>query len=142
MRQDKWPWNEFISVFAFVRYFGIDQSIALTIHFIVAAAAAVLTWIAWSRDWEGQLPILAAATLLIPPYLLTYDALLMIIPDRLLGPAAAAALAGGRSVAALLPADRLLLQPVPGAEHRSPGRDANAMRPGGSEVEAARFGRG
>ena len=32
MRQDKWPWNEFISVFAFVRYFGIDQSIAMTIH--------------------------------------------------------------------------------------------------------------
>ena len=80
MRQDKWPWNEFISVFAFVRYFGIDQSIALTVHFIVAAAAAALTWIAWSRNWEGQLPILAAATLLIPPYLLTYDALLMIIP--------------------------------------------------------------
>jgi alpha-1,2-mannosyltransferase len=80
MRQDKWPWNEFISVFAFVRYFGIDQSIALTIHFVIAGAAATLTWIAWSRDWEGQLPILAAATLLIPPYLLTYDALLMIIP--------------------------------------------------------------
>ena len=80
MRQDKWPWNEFISVFAFVRYFGIDQSIALTIHFVIAAAAAALTWIAWSRDWDGQMPILAAATLLIPPYLLTYDALLMIIP--------------------------------------------------------------
>ena len=80
MRQDKWPWNEFISVFAFVRYFGIDQSIALTIHFTISAAAAILTWIAWSRDWEGQVPILAAATLLIPPYLLTYDALLMIIP--------------------------------------------------------------
>ena len=80
MRQDKWPWNEFISVFAFIRYFGIDQSIALTAHFIVAAAAAALTWIAWSRNWEEQVPILAAATLLIPPYLLTYDALLMIIP--------------------------------------------------------------
>jgi hypothetical protein len=80
MRQDKWPWNEFISVFAFVRYFGIDQSIALAVHFAIAAAAAALTWMAWSRNWDGQLPILAAATLLIPPYLLTYDALLMIIP--------------------------------------------------------------
>ena len=80
MRQDKWPWNEFISVFAFLRYFGVDQTAALTIHFVVAAMAAVMTWIAWSRDWDGQVPVLAAATLLIPPYLLTYDALLMILP--------------------------------------------------------------
>ena len=80
MRQDKWPWNEFISVFAFLRYFGVDQTVALTVHALIAAGAAVLTWIAWSRDWDGQVPILAAATLLIPPYLLTYDALLMIIP--------------------------------------------------------------
>lgn len=80
MRQDKWPWNEFISIFAFLRYFGVDQTIALTVHAIVAIAAAAITWIAWSRDWEGQVPLLAAATLLIPPYLLTYDALLMIIP--------------------------------------------------------------
>jgi hypothetical protein len=80
MRQDKWPWNEFISVFAFLRYFGVDQSVALTIHAIVALAAAALTWIAWSRDWPEQLPILAAATLLVPPYLLTYDSLLLIVP--------------------------------------------------------------
>ena len=50
------------------------------IHGIVAVAAIVLTWIAWSRNWEEQVPILATATLLVPPYLLTYDALLMIVP--------------------------------------------------------------
>ena len=80
MRQDKWPWNEFISVFAFIRYFGVDQTVALSVQAVVAIAAAVLTWIAWSRDWEEQVPVLATATLLIPPYLLTYDALLMIVP--------------------------------------------------------------
>jgi hypothetical protein len=80
MRQSTWSWNSFVSVFAFLRYFGVDQTIALTVHAVVAAAAAVLTWIAWSRNWKEQVPILAAATLLIPPYLLTYDALLMIIP--------------------------------------------------------------
>ena len=80
MRQDKWPWNEFISVFAFVRWFGFDHSVALAIHAIVAIVAIVVTWIAWSRNWEEQVPILAAATLLVPPYLLTYDALLMIVP--------------------------------------------------------------
>jgi len=80
MRQSTWSWNSFVSVFAFLRYFGVDQVIALTVHAVVAAAAAVLTWIAWSQNWKEQVPILAAATLLIPPYLLTYDALLMIIP--------------------------------------------------------------
>ena len=80
MRQDKWPWNEFISVFAFLRWFGVDQTVALSVHAIVAGAAIAVTWVAWSRDWEEQLPILAAATLLVPPYLLTYDALLMIVP--------------------------------------------------------------
>jgi hypothetical protein len=80
MRQSTWSWNSFVSVFAFLRYFGVDQTIALTVHAVVAVAAAVLTWIAWSRNWKEQVPILAAATLLIPPYLLTYDALLMIIP--------------------------------------------------------------
>ena len=80
MRQDKWPWNEFISVFAFVRWFGVDQGIALAVHAVVACGAIVLTWVAWSRDWPEQMPILAAATLLVPPYLLTYDSLLMIVP--------------------------------------------------------------
>lgn len=80
LRQSAWSWNSFVSVFAFLRYWGVDQMIALTAHAVVAAAAAALTWIAWSRNWKEQVPILAAATLLIPPYLLTYDALLMIIP--------------------------------------------------------------
>jgi hypothetical protein len=80
MGQEKWPWNEFISVFAFLRWFGIDQAIALSLHAMVAVGAIMLTWVAWSRDWEEQLPILAAATLLVPPYLLAYDALLMIVP--------------------------------------------------------------
>ncbi len=142
MRQDKWPWNEFISVFAFVRYFGIDQSIALTVHFVIAAAAATLTWIAWSRDWEGQVADPGRSHPADPALPADLRRAADDHPDRLLGPAAAAALAGGRSVAALLPADRLLLQPVPGAEHRSPGRNANALRPGGSEVEAARCERG
>ena len=80
MRQDKWPWNEFISVFAFLRWFGVDQTVAMGMHGVVALAAAVVTWVAWSRNWSEQVPILAAATLLVPPYLLTYDALLMIVP--------------------------------------------------------------
>ena len=80
MRQDKWPWNEFISIFAFVRYFGVGQGIALTVHAVVALGAIALTWIAWAREWPSRVPVLAAATLLVPPYLLTYDALLLVVP--------------------------------------------------------------
>ena len=42
MRQDAWPWNEFISVFAFLRWFGIGQVVASTIHALVAVAAIAL----------------------------------------------------------------------------------------------------
>lgn len=80
MQQDKWPWNEFISVFAFVRWFGVDRTAAYAIHFVAAAAAVVVTWRAWAGDWEQKVPVLAAATLLVPPYMLTYDALLMVLP--------------------------------------------------------------
>jgi hypothetical protein len=80
IQQSAWPWNPFVSVFAFMRYSGVDQTLALIIHAVVAVAAAVLTWFAWSRNWKEQVAILAAATMLIPPYLQTYDALLMIIP--------------------------------------------------------------
>ena len=80
MRNDKWPWNELISVFAFLRWFGVEHGLAMILHGLVAAAAAILTWQAWATDWEQKVPILAAATLLIPPYLLTYDALLLVLP--------------------------------------------------------------
>jgi hypothetical protein len=84
IRNSSWNWVELASPFAFARYIGIAQSPALIIHGIVAIAAAGLTWIAWSRDWEEKTPILAAASLLASPYLLTYDAILLIIPAGLL----------------------------------------------------------
>jgi len=80
MRQDKWPWNEFISAFAFLRYFGLPIALAVAVQALVALAAATVTWVAWARDWPEKVPVLAAATLLAPPYLLTYDSLLMVIP--------------------------------------------------------------
>lgn len=80
MRQDKWSWGQFISVFAFVRWFGIEQSHAMAVQIAFAAVAIGFTWIAWTRDWEEKIPVLAAATLLPQPYLLTYDSMLLVIP--------------------------------------------------------------
>ena len=80
MTTSKWPWTELISPFAFARSLGVDQTAALVIHVMVALSAAVLTWKAWSGEWDEKVPILAAATLLIPPYLFTYDGLLLVVP--------------------------------------------------------------
>lgn len=47
---------------------------------IAAEIAAVAVWFAWKRDLEGKFAILASATLLVSPYLFTYDAVILIVP--------------------------------------------------------------
>jgi alpha-1,2-mannosyltransferase len=80
MAGGRWPWNEMVSVFGFLRYYGVSQDLALILHGIVALVAAALVAHSWWLDLEARDGILAAATLLVPPYLLTYDALLLVIP--------------------------------------------------------------
>lgn len=80
MAENRWPWNEFASVFAFARHLGVPHEPALIFHGMVAIAAAALVWRAWDRRSEQRVPVLAAAILLIPPYILTYDALLLMVP--------------------------------------------------------------
>jgi hypothetical protein len=80
MATSRWPWNELASVFAFARHLGVPQQPALVLHAIIALGATALVWRAWSRKSELRVPVLAAAILLIPPYLFTYDALLLIVP--------------------------------------------------------------
>jgi hypothetical protein len=73
-------WTELASSFAMFRFLGIPQAAALWLHAIVALAATAATAWAWWRGLEARVPVLAAATLLIPPYLWTYDTLLMVVP--------------------------------------------------------------
>jgi hypothetical protein len=80
MSQNRLPWNELASVFAFCRFVGIPQTPAAVVQALVALAAIFVTWRAWRRDLDTKIPILAAATLLLPPYLYTYDTLLLILP--------------------------------------------------------------
>jgi hypothetical protein len=80
MAGSRWPWNEMVSVFAFLRYFGVTQNPALALHSLVAVAAIAMVCHAWWHDLDERDGILATATLLMPPYLLTYDALLLVIP--------------------------------------------------------------
>jgi hypothetical protein len=74
------PLYKLASVCAAMLFFGAPLKVALAIQGIVALGAAAATWIAWSRDLPTKAPVLAAATLLAPPYLFGYDALLLMLP--------------------------------------------------------------
>lgn len=80
MANSQWPWNELASVFASLRFVGVPQAPALAVQAIVAFAAIALVCRAWWLGLDERAPILATAALLVPPYLFTYDALLLVIP--------------------------------------------------------------
>jgi hypothetical protein len=74
------PLYKLASVAAAMLFLGAPMALALAVQAVVALGAAVATWVAWSRDLPTKVPILAAATLLAPPYLFGYDALLLLLP--------------------------------------------------------------
>ena len=80
MAADRWNWAEQASVFGFFRFFGVPQVFAFGLQAIAALAAAIFTWRAWARGQEQRGAMLAAGTLLVPPYVFTYDSLLLILP--------------------------------------------------------------
>lgn len=89
-------WRAVPSVMTLARTLGLNPSVSSACHWIVAAAAAIgalWTW-ARTRDLRLRAAALATATLLVTPYLRTYDLALLILPIAwlLAGPA------GGRRV--------------------------------------------
>ena len=76
----RWPWGELASPFALLRYFDVPSSIAVAVHSVIAISATALVARAWALKLEERISILAAATLLVPPYLFTYDGLLLALP--------------------------------------------------------------
>jgi hypothetical protein len=80
MEQSKWPWEELASVFASLRFVGVPQAAALIVQVSVASVAIVLVCRAWWVGSEERGAVLVTATLLVPPYLFTYDALLLVVP--------------------------------------------------------------
>lgn len=80
IRTGMWSWNELASVFALGRFVGLSPAAALSIHAGVAIASTLMTARAWWLKLDSRVPILAAATLLASPYLLTYDAVLLAVP--------------------------------------------------------------
>jgi hypothetical protein len=80
MGSSRWPWSELASPFAMLRWFGVPVAASLAVHAIIAAVAAALTWRAWAANDPRRAEILAAATVLIPPYLFTYDTVILVLP--------------------------------------------------------------
>jgi len=76
----RWPWSQIASPFAFARYFGAPEPFAFALQLTIACVAAALVWRAWRHDDEEKVPVLAAASVLVSPYLFGYDCLLLAAP--------------------------------------------------------------
>jgi len=75
-----WQWNTLASVFAFLRWFDVPQQIAGAVQAVCAAGAAIVTWRAWRLGLECRVAVLASASMLVSPYLFTYDTMFMTLP--------------------------------------------------------------
>jgi hypothetical protein len=79
-------WATIASVFVAAKLLGAPTAIAWTLHATVALVAAVLVAVRFRRDGATRetLALLAAASLLISPYVMDYDLLLLAVPGVLL----------------------------------------------------------
>lgn len=80
LQSGAWKWSELASVFALARWLGLPHAMAVALQATVAVTAAIVVWKAWRSDHAAKAPILAAGTLIVPPYLFAYDTLLLILP--------------------------------------------------------------
>lgn len=80
LQAGEWDWGTMTSVYALGRFAGLGHAPALAIHALIALAAAAAAMLAWRRDAACKVAVLAAASLLVSPYLFAYDALLLAVP--------------------------------------------------------------
>lgn len=79
-------WPTIASVFVAAKLLGAPTMLAWALHAAVAVAAAALVAIRFKRDGVTRetLALLIAASLLISPYVMDYDLLLLAVPGVLL----------------------------------------------------------
>jgi arabinofuranan 3-O-arabinosyltransferase len=76
------PWGKMQSIFALTRYLDGAESVAWTLQWIMSGTVAILLALIWrSRKVQYRLKAaaLAAATLLVTPYLFLYDEMVLAI---------------------------------------------------------------
>jgi hypothetical protein len=73
-------WSKLASIYAAAREIGIEEGPAILVHALAALAGAALVWRSWREDGEAgaKIAILAAASMLISPYLFYYDGLFLV----------------------------------------------------------------
>ena len=74
------PWHTFVTPYGFIRMCGAGSAVAFIGHAAVAGWALYITFRAWRDDWESRVAVLAAAAILVPPYLFVYDAVILVVP--------------------------------------------------------------
>ena len=79
-------WRSIPSMMIFVRTLGLGTLAGSIAHWSIASVAAVGTLWTWRRTQDGviRMAVLAAAILLVTPYLRAYDLLLLVLPVAML----------------------------------------------------------
>lgn len=75
-----WRWTDLSSTYAFLRWWGLNTYAAYAGQTLTAIGAALLVARSWRQDWSSKAAVLAAATMLVPPYLCSHDAVMMVVP--------------------------------------------------------------
>lgn len=75
------PWHKMASVYAALRHAGVAIEPAVGLHVVVALVAALAVWRVWRRsaDPAATGAVLAAASVLVSPYLFLYDTLILVM---------------------------------------------------------------
>jgi alpha-1,2-mannosyltransferase len=75
-------WHKMASVYGSLRLAGAPAQLACAIHGAIALCAVAAVWLVWRKqpDPGAKAAALAAATLLVSPYLFLYDTLILVVP--------------------------------------------------------------
>jgi hypothetical protein len=86
LREGALPWDKMASIFAAARLLGAGETLAGTLHAVVALAVSVLAIDAWRRGNGADLRVAlaVAATALVSPFIYDYDLVLLAIPIAIL----------------------------------------------------------
>lgn len=87
LESGKVPWDQMISIFALMRLAGISVHLAYLIHIAIALIAVFSMLSIWTRTREFALraAALILASMLVSPYMYTYDAVLLALPLAWMG---------------------------------------------------------
>ena len=77
LRSGVWSWDRLASVYGLFRWLGAGDLLAMLFQGAAAITATVVVAIAWRRDVPGKVALTATASLLVSPYVFSYDCLLL-----------------------------------------------------------------